>query len=281
MPLDETRVRDFDFADVPVKVGEKDAMLYALGLGIGADPLDARALRHVYEKDLQVFPTMPLVLGSPGMWFDKAGLDYRKLVHGAQALEVVRPLPLDDGMVARSKVVGLWDRGAEKGAVVDVERVLTDTAGAVVARLVSTYAQRGDGGFGGRPPERDGWARPERAADGAAVLPILPQAALLYRLNGDMNPLHADPEWAKAVGFERPILHGLCTFAMAARGLIEQLSPDAPEALRAISGRFSRPVFPGETLRVTFWQEAGEVLFEASVEERDLVVLTGGRARFA
>ena len=280
MPLDEALVREFPFEDIALRVRPADAMLYALGLGIGSDPLDPRALRHVYEKDLQVYPTLPLVLGSPGMWFDKAGLDYRKLVHGAQRLEVSRTVPLDTDLLARSRVVGVWDRGAEKGAVVDVERILSDASGARVARLVSTYALRGDGGFGGTPPDRDDWARPDRSPEAEAVLPILPQAALLYRLNGDMNPLHADPERAQAVGFERPILHGLCTFAMAARGLIEALHPETPGALRNVSGRFSRPVYPGETLRVSIWQERDEVLFEVLVEERAQVVLTGGRARF-
>ncbi len=280
MPLDESRVRNFDFTDVPVKVQSMEAMFYALSLGIGADPLEERTLRYAYERDLQVFPTMPLVLGSPGLWFEKAGLDFRKLVHGAQNLELHSSLPLDTDLVARSKVVGLWDRGADKGAVVDVERKLQRPDGTVIASLTSTYALRGDGGFGGTPPERDDWARPERAPDWESLLPILPQAALLYRLNGDMNPLHADPERAKAVGFERPILHGLCSFAMVSRGLMEPFSPHSPESLQAISARFSRPVYPGETLRVRCWREADEVLFEASVEERDIVVLSGGRACF-
>nr|WP_323782823.1 MaoC/PaaZ C-terminal domain-containing protein [Amylibacter sp.] len=281
MPLDENRVRSFDFETVPVRVRPTDAILYALGLGIGADPLDPRALRYVYEEGLSVFPTMPLTLGSPGLWFEAAGLDFRKLVHGAQALELHKAVPFEVDLQAQSKVVGLWDRGAEKGAVVDVERQLTQADGALIARLVSTYALRGDGGFGGIAPARDVWAKPDRTPAAEAILPILPQAALLYRLNGDMNPLHADPVRAKSVGFDRPILHGLCSFAMVARGVIDQLCPDEPEALRAISARFSRPVFPGETLRVRIWHDHNEVLFEASVDERDIVVLSGGRARIA
>lgn len=281
MPLDEKRVRDFNFDSVPVRVRPTDAILYALGVGIGADPLDPRALRYVYERGVSVFPTMPLILGSPGLWFEAAGLDFRKLVHGAQALTLHKTVPFDEDLLAQSKVVGLWDRGADKGAVVDVERRLTQSDGTLVARLVSTYALRGDGGFGGIAPERDVWAKPDRAPDAEAVLPILPQAALLYRLNGDMNPLHADPERARSVGFDRPILHGLCSFAMVARGLIDQLCPDDPETLRSISARFSRPVFPGETLRVRIWQDQAAILFEALVDERDSVVLSGGRARIA
>jgi acyl dehydratase len=278
MPLNEVRVREFEFPVVPVTVTAHAAMLYGLGLGLGSDPVDPRQLRHVYEKDLVVFPTMPLVLGSPGNWFESAGLDFRKLVHGGQSLTIERPVPLDTPLQATSQVVGLWDRGAEKGAVTDVLRVLSDSAGVPVARLVSRYVLRGDGGFGGTPPERSDWSLPERSADAEIVLPILSQAALIYRLNGDMNPLHADPERARAVGFDRPILHGLCTFGMAARAVIEAFAPDAPGNLKDISGRFSRPVYPGETLRVRLWRDGGDVWFEAGVDERDTVVFTEGRA---
>ncbi|SDE74128.1 Acyl dehydratase [Salipiger thiooxidans] len=277
MPLDPERVRTYDFPAPRFEVTEKDAMLYALGLGIGSDPLDPRQLRHVYEKALAVFPTMPVVLGSPGPWFADAGLDFRKLVHGAQALHLERPVPLGTPLTSTSRVVGLYDKGAEKGAVCDVERVIADQDGTVVARMVATYALRGDGGFGGEAPPRDAWTLPERAPDAEIVLPTLPQAALIYRLSGDMNPLHADPERARAVGFERPILHGLCTFGMMGRAVIEAFCPDDPGALNALSGRFTRPVYPGDTLSVSLWKDDAGHLFEARTGA-DNVVFTGGRA---
>ena len=277
MPLNEERVRSYAFPSPRFEVTEKDAMLYALGLGIGSDPLDPRQLRHVYEQDLAVFPTMPVVLGSPGLWFADAGLDFRKLVHGSQALQMERPVPLGAPLVSRSKVVGLYDKGADKGAVVDVEREIASDDGTVVSRLVSTYVLRGDGGFGGEAPPRDGWTRPERGPEADVVLPTLPQAALIYRLSGDMNPLHADPERAKAVGFPRPILHGLCTFGMMGRAVIEAFSPDDPGALKSLSGRFTRPVYPGDTLSVSLWKDDAGILFEARTGA-DTVVFTGGRA---
>lgn len=277
MPLNPERVRNFDFPEVSFEVAEKDAMLYALGLGFGSDPLDQRHLRHVYEKDLTVFPTMPVILGSPGLWFADAGLDFRKLVHGAQTLHVERPVPLGAPLTSTSRVVGLFDRGAEKGAVCDVERVITDADGAIVARLISNYVLRGDGGFGGEAPPRDEWTRPTRAPDAEIVLPTLPQAALIYRLSGDMNPLHADPERAKGVGFERPILHGLCTFGMMGRAVIDAFSPDNPGALASLSGRFSRPVYPGDTLKVELWRGEEGLQFEATTGE-GTVVFAGGRA---
>lgn len=281
MPLDENRVRNFVFPEVPVRIGTRDALLYALGLGFGSEPTNTRHLRYVYEKDLAVFPTMPLVLGSPGNWFEAAGLNFRKLVHGGQAINVTRPVPLDTPLVARSRVTDVRDLGADKGAVVAVERKLEQVGGEAVASLISTYVFRGDGGFGGLPPERSDGALPAGQPDVELVLPILPQAALLYRLNGDMNPLHADPERASAVGFDRPILHGLCTFAMAGRALVEAVAPDAPEALRSMSGRFSRPVYPGETLRVQLWRRDPEIRFQVSVDERDMLVMTDGRATFS
>ena len=277
MPLDEARVRNFEFPEITFEVSKKDAMLYALGLGLGFDPLDEHQLRHVYEKGLIVFPTMPVVLGSTGPWFADAGLDFTKLVHGAQALQIERPVPLETPLTATSKVVGLFDRGAEKGAICEVERVISESEGAVVARQIATYALRGDGGFGGEAPPREDRTRPTAAPDAEIVLPTLPQSALIYRLSGDMNPLHADPERAKAVGFERPILHGLCTFGMMGRAVIDAFSPDNPDALASLSGRFSRPVYPGDTLKISLWRGENEFQFEASTTD-DMVVFAGGHA---
>ena len=280
MPLDPERVINFDFPAPRFEVSEKDAMLYALGLGIGSDPLDPRQLRHVYEKDLTVFPTMPVILGSPGPWFADAGLDFRKLVHGSQSLQLERPVPIGTPLRSRSRVVGLFDKGAEKGAVCEVERVITDDDGTVVARMVATYVLRGDGGFGGDAPPRDAWTRPERAPDAEVVLQTLPQAALIYRLSGDMNPLHADPGRAQAVGFDRPILHGLCTFGMMGRAVVQAFCPDDPGAFRSLSGRFTRPVYPGDTLNVSLWHGEEGPLFEARTGA-DTVAFTGGRASMA
>jgi acyl dehydratase len=274
--IDEVELRAFDFGELRFEVLPREAILYGLGLGVGGRPTDPDELRYVYEDGLEVFPTMPVVLGSPGMWFAKAGLDWRKVVHGAQALTNHRPVPVGTPLVATSKVVGVYDRGADRGAVVEVERSITSEDGAPVANTVSTYVCRGDGGFGGNTPEPvDDWTRPEREPDAVVELSTLPQQALIYRLSGDVNPLHADPAAAAKAGFDRPILHGLCTYGMMARGILGAFG----ERLGAISGRLSRPVFPGETLKLEAWRDGDAVSFEAFVPVRETRVFAAGRAK--
>ena len=275
----EDELMGIDFDPKPVRLSARDAILYALGLGIGDDPLDPRALAYVYEKDLSVFPTMPVVLGSPGMWFDRARLDFRKLVHAGQTLEVARPIPVDVPMTATNQITAVYDKGADKGVIIEVERRLATEGGERVATSVSQYLCRADGGFGGSQKQpRNDWQKPDRAPDATIEIATLPQQALIYRLNGDMNPLHIDPERARSVGFDRPILHGLCTFGIAGRA-IQMAKPGA--ALKALSVRMAKPVYPGETLRFEVWDNGPDLQFEASVPAREAVVLAAGRARAA
>lgn len=278
MSITDKGLRSFTFDPIPFRVTAREAILYGLGLGLGADPTNANQLRHVYEEGLVPYPLMPVVLGSPGMWFGRAGLDARKVLHGAQALEILAPMPLDTALVARNVISGLYDRGADKGAVVEVTREIATDAGAPVARVLSTYMCMGDGGFGGsasRPaPAPSGL---DRAPDAAVRIATLPQAALLYRLNGDMNPLHADPAMAARLGFDRPILHGLCTLGHALRAVVDNQAGGDAARLTAVSARMSRPTYPGETLEVAIWVEAGALLFEATTVERGVTVLAGGQ----
>ncbi|WP_424138314.1 MaoC/PaaZ C-terminal domain-containing protein [Roseomonas chloroacetimidivorans] len=270
------------FEDVPVRVEERDAILYALGIGLGDEPESPAQLRYTYEKDLAVFPTMPVVLGSPGLWFrDPAlGIDAPRIVHAEQSVRNHRPIHLGEPLVARNAITDLVDKGEGKGALLTVQRELLDEGGAPVATVRSTYFLRGDGGFGGPRGES---ARPEplpdRAPDITLNLSTLPQAALIYRLSGDRNPLHADPDFARRAGQPRPILHGLCTFAVAARGLLRARGGEDAARMGFLSARMSAPVFPGETVRLRAWDLGGSRLgFEASVPSREVVVLSQGRA---
>ncbi|MCW1934994.1 MaoC family dehydratase [Pararhodobacter zhoushanensis] len=278
MTITERGLLGWKFAPIPFRVTARDAIVFGLSLGLGSAPTDARQLRHVYENGLVPYPTMPVVLGSPGMWFGDAGLDARKVLHGAQALEVLAPVPLDTDLVALNAVSDLVDRGPDKGAVVEVTRRIETADGAPVAKVVSTYMCMGDGGFGGSKTRAATApvSHPGRDADLRATIPTLPQAALLYRLNGDLNPLHADPAMAARLGFDRPILHGLCTLGHTARALIDTLCDGDATRLRSLSAKMSRPVFPGETLEVSIWREGGQVLFETAVAERGVTVLSGG-----
>ncbi|MBO9513251.1 MAG: MaoC family dehydratase N-terminal domain-containing protein [Variovorax sp.] len=262
-----------------VRIREKDCLLYALSLGLGRDPLDENDLPYVYERGLQVLPTMAVVLGHPGPWFDdpRLGITKEMLVHGTQRLRIHQPLAADRPMVATNQVVDVVDKGREVGGIVVVRRRLFDAASkALIAEGESGVFCRADGGFGGHAAlAHEFSAVPARGADAELTLQTEPHQALYYRLNGDMNPLHADPAVARRAGFPRPILHGLCTFGMA--GVALQKSGGA---LRSIEARFSKPVFPGERIRLEMWREEAGVAFRAWVDAREAIVLDRGRATF-
>jgi len=271
------------FAEITQRYGWRDSVLYALGLGLGNDPSNAEELRYVFENALQALPTMVVTLGHPGFWISEpdTGIDFRKVVHGEQSLEVYAPLPAEGVLIARNKVDEILDKGEGRGMILRVRRDLFDAAtGMLQSSQVMSMFCRGDGGFGGpavaaAPP----FAIPDRAPEQSVARFIPPQAALIYRLTSDLNPLHADPAVARAAGFERPILHGLASFGIAGFALLSAAKPDA--FLRELSCRFTAPVFPGETLLTDIWDEGGIKLFRCTVLERDQVVLNNGRVVFA
>ena len=256
--------------------------LYALGLGLGIDPLDEDQLAFVYEKNLKVLPTMAVVIGYPGFWVKEldTGIDWVKVVAGEYDLTLHRPLAPRGTVRNKTRVVEIVDKGAGKGAVLYVERTIEDKAsGERIATIVQTTFCRGDGGFGGPPREqRPVHPIPGRPPDLSCDLPTRPETALIYRLSADRNPLHADPVVAKAAGFPRPILHGLATFGIAGHAILKTLCGYDPARLTAIAGRFTAPVFPGETIRTEIWRDGAVVSFRARAVERDAVALNNGRA---
>ncbi|GGC63187.1 MaoC/PaaZ C-terminal domain-containing protein [Chelatococcus reniformis] len=285
MPIDPERLLNWPFEDLEHTYTARDTILYALGLGLGADPLDEAQLRFVYEENLAALPTMAVVLGYPGFWVkDPAtGVDWKKVLHGEQGLEVFKPLPAEGTVIGRTRVTGIIDKGAGKGALLLSDRdVIDKKSGDLLCRVSGTSFLRGDGGFGGSSgPAPAPHAMPERAPDLSVSIPTLPQAALIYRLSGDYNPLHADPKVAAAGGFKAPILHGLCTYGVAGRALLQAVGGSKPESLRRMDVRFTSPVYPGETIVTEIWKgEGGAVSFRAKVAERDVVVLNNGRAEF-
>ncbi len=261
---------------------EKDAILYALSLGMGSNPVDAAELLFVYEKNLRVLPTMGVVLAHPGFWPRdlNSGLDWVKIVHGGQDLVVHRPLPPSADVIGRSRIADIVDKGPGKGALIYYERQIIDrVSGDLLCTSVQTMFCRGDGGIGG--PSKSAPAPhpiPQRAPDLAFDQTTLPQAALLYRLNGDVNPLHADPEVARKAGFDRPILQGLATFGVAARAILAGICGGDPTLLTHLSVRFTAPVYPGETLRTEIWRDGAVVSFIVRVPERKIVAIDNGRA---
>jgi acyl dehydratase len=271
-----------DIPEVEQTYGPKDCILYALGLGFGIDPLDAEQLAFVYEKNLKVLPMMAVVLGYPGFWVKDldTGIDWVRVLAGEHSFKLHRPLLPSGTILGRTRVVDIIDKGAGKGAIMYSERaILEKTSGERIATIEQTTVCRGDGGFGGPPREqRPPHPIPDRAPDTVCDLPTRPEMALIYRLSGDPNPLHIDPQIARAAGFQRPILHGLGTFGVAGHAILKCLCGYDPSRLTAMAARFSAPVFPSETIRTELWRDGNVVSFRSRVIERDVVALNNGRA---
>ena len=278
--MNPAHLLNFPIPEVRQRLTARDSVLYALSVSLGQDPLDTRQLDFVDpHRALRALPSMAVVLGYPGFWLaDPAtGVDAVRLVHGEQGIVLHHPLPVAGEIIGRSRVTGLTDKGAGKGALLYTEREVIDAAtGTLLATTLSTTFLRGDGGFGGPAgPVRPPHPVPETEPDLVINLPTRPEQALLYRLNGDDNPLHADPAIAAKAGFPRPILHGLCTFGVVGHALLRGLCGYDPARLAEMHLRFSAPVFPGETIRTEIWRSGA---FRARVVERDAVVVSNGRA---
>jgi len=297
MSISYQHLRNRAFAPVRQRYTARDTMLYALSLGLGNDPMNASALPFVFEGapgGLRALPSQAVVLGYPGFWAREAdtGIDWVRLLHGEQRLRLHRPLPAEAEVVGHNRITHLTDKGAGKGAIMVTERTLETIQGDLLATVQQVSFLRGDGGFsqadGGQPSDGPLPAlRPtpeDRPPDFVDTQPTRPEAALLYRLMGDFNPLHADPAVAQAAGFERPILHGLASYGLVAHALLRQCAGGDSSRLRAFDIRFAAPVFPGETLITEIWRDpvqSNQYQLRASVQERDKVVLSHGWAEIA
>ena len=282
MALNYKKILNWPFEDVIQKYTERDSIVYALSLGLGFHPTDPGELKFVYENGLETFPTMAVVMGHPGPWMTnpETGIDFAKVLHGEQHLEIHKPLPTEGSIVGRTRVVEVVDKGPDKGAMIITERKLYDRKSDDLLNTQSaTIFARGNGGFGG--PVTSGpapHALPAREPDAVVDIPTSTQAALLYRLNGDYNPLHADPIIAEKAGFDTPILHGLASYGIAARAVLKAFDIDDASKLESFGLRFSAPVYPGETIQTDIWKDGHNVSFRSRVVERDVLVLNNGRA---
>ena len=280
MAIDYRKALALDIPAVEQSYTQRDTMLYALGLGLGGRPTDESELRYVYERDLLTFPTMPVAQAFVSLRAIDLGIDYTKMVHGEQFLRLHAQLPTSGTVVGKTRVTEIVDRGPGKGALVYLEREMREKdSGNLLATAGMSAFCRADGGFGGPVTEGPAPHRlPEREADLSVDIATLAQLALIYRLSGDLNPLHADPDVAKKAGFERPILHGLATFGVVARAVVAAVLDNDGSRLTAFSGRFSAPVFPGETIRVALWRDGDAVSARATSVERGVVVFNNGLA---
>lgn len=281
MPLNYERILKHRPGPIDAGYDERTCILYALGIGIGMDPTDRNQIKFVHERELLAFPTLATVLGWPGRLTDPAfGIDATMVVASGLKVELHRPLHTRDALSSDPRVVEIIDRGPGKHAILQAERTLVTDDGAVVATVRNESIARGHGGFGGRVTQMpEPHPTPERAPDFFCDLPTPPNLALIFRLMGDENPLHVDPDSAKKSGFPRPILHGAATFGIAAHAVVRACADYDPARLATIEARFSRPVFPGETIRTELWCDGADISFRCRVVDRDEVVLTNGLAR--
>ncbi|CUB01578.1 MaoC family dehydratase [Comamonas thiooxydans] len=287
MPIDPRSLLARAFPPIEHAYTRRDTQIYALGLGLGSDPLDVGQLRYLYEGQdgnaLQAMPTMANVLAYPGFWAREpdTGITWQKLLHAEQEIRIHSPLPASGCVRGQTRITGLWDKGEGKGAFLQQTRDITDVAtGQVLATVKQLSLLRGDGGFGaggsdGVPPAPH--AMPEGAPDHVCDLATPAQLALIYRLSGDLNPLHADPAVAAAAGFSRPILHGMALMGVAAHAVLRTLLGYDSSRFAGMRVRFTAPAWPGDTLRTEMWVRGDTVSLRTTAVERDVVVLNNAR----
>jgi acyl dehydratase len=243
---------------------ERDVMLYALGVGCGREQLE-----FTYEKDLQVLPTFAVIASFPAMMLLGGVLRVNPVMvlHGEQAIALKAPIPTRGTLTTTPTVSAVYDKG--KGAVAVIETDTVDEKGTLLFHNTASIFMRGEGGFGGeRGPSGPRNVPPDRKPDKSVSYTTMPQQALIYRLSGDMNPLHADPAFAKLGGFDVPILHGLCTYGLAGRAVLEAFCGNDPKRLKGFEVRFSGVVFPGETLTTDMWDVGGGTIVVTARTER-------------
>ncbi|MEN0139904.1 MAG: MaoC/PaaZ C-terminal domain-containing protein [Rhodococcus sp. (in: high G+C Gram-positive bacteria)] len=254
---------------------ERDVMLYHLGLGAGENPLDPAELRWVYEENLQVLPTFAVVAGQGisagaippvGMTLPGIDIDLRKILHGGQSLTVHAPIPASGRARVSSRVADVWDKG--KAAVIVLEQTATDSGGNPLWTTGMQIWARDEGGFGGSPGPESVATIPDREPDKVLVSRTGTAQALLYRLSGDLNPLHADPEFAAAAGFERPILHGLASYGVVCKAVVDGMLGGDPTRLRHYAVRFAGSLYPGDTVETAVWQEGDRLTLRATCPDR-------------
>jgi len=261
------------------RYSDREAILYALGVGFMRDPLNQAELKFVYENDLQTVPTFASVIGWGQATLAPSNINYLMVVHGEQRLTLHKPLPVEAEVIADDRVVGAFDKGEGKGALILMEKVIRDKkSGEKLCTLGSTIFARGDGGFDGpkigAPVPH---ALPTRQPDVVHACDTRVDQAFLYALSGDRNPLHRDPMVAKMAGYERPILHGLCTYGTACRAVISSVCKYDAKKIVGFDARFSAPVYPGETIVTEMWVDGSVVSFRCKLKERDVVVLNNGK----
>jgi acyl dehydratase len=277
MPINYDEIMSLKSENIEISYTDKDSILYGLGVGLGNDPMNMDELKYVYENGQIALPSMATNFQYHSSLLMSANLNFIMVVHGEQKLSIINPIPVSGEFVADMKVINCFDKGASKGAIVEVETtVKLKSDGTEICKLISTTFARGDGGFGGpeSPPQKV--YEPEGTPDIVDEITTKPDQALIFRLSGDYNPLHSDPNFAKAAGFPKPILHGLCTYGVACRSIVKTACDNDVKKLKSFNCRFSSPVFPGETIVTEMWKNGNVINFQSKVKERDKIILKNG-----
>ena len=280
MPIDLDVALGAELAPVEFSWTSSDVQLYNLALGAGHDPMDPRELRYLTDGTPQVLPTFSSVAASfhateaPTVSFPGIEIELSRVLHASEAVTVPAPLPPSGAGRAVTRITDIWDKG--KAAVIFNETTVVDSRGATLWTVKRSIFARGEGGFGGERGPSTSSETPDRAPDFEVAIPVLPQQALLYRLCGDRNPLHSDPEFAAAAGFPRPILHGLCTYGMTCKALVDTVLDADATRVTSYGARFAGVVYPGETLKASVWQDGNRFTAVVTAPSRgDETVLAG------
>lgn len=280
MPIDLDKALGAELEPIEFSWTSSDIQLYHLGLGAGADPMDQRELSYLVDDTPQVLPTFGNVAVSfhmtepPKVQFPGIDIELSKVLHASEAVSVPGPIPTSGTAKSVQRFTEIWDKG--KAAVIVSESTVTDPSGTVLWTTKRSIFARGEGGFGGERGPATSAELPDRAPDVEISLPTLPQQALLYRLCGDRNPLHSDPAFAAAAGFDRPILHGLCTYGIGCKAIVDNLLDGDVSQVASYGARFAGVVFPGETLQANIWKEDGKFIGVLTAPSRDNSVVLSG-----
>jgi acyl dehydratase len=276
MPIDPSKALGAELGSGSYEWDKDQVILYHLGLGAGVPATDPGELEYCYEKNLKVLPSYGVIpvfgalngLGAvPGLEFN-----FAMLLHGEQDLEIHQPIPPEAKVTSEGKVKEIWDKG--KAALVVLEVATSDESGAPLFTNRFSLFLRGEGGFGGEAGPKAGNAAPDREPDGVIEVPSMPQQALIYRLSGDKNPLHADPEFAKMGGFDTPITHGLCSYGVVCKAIVDNVLGGDTTKVARWQARFAGVAYPGETYVISYWKEGDQILVAAASKERGAPIIS-------
>ena len=277
MTINYDEIMNLTSENVEISYSDKDSILYSLGIGLGNDPMNLNELKYVYENSQSVLPSMATNFQYHSPLLLKTNINFIMVVHGEQRLSITNALPVSGDFIANAKVIGCYDKGPARGAIIEVETTVKNKKNnEEICKLVSTTFARGDGGFGGPDSPKKEIFIPNGEPDYVSEVSTRPDQALIFRLSGDYNPLHSDPNFAKAAGFEKPILHGMCTYGIACRSLVNEICENDASKLKRFDCRFSSPVYPGETIITEMWKKDKMIYFNSKVKERDKLVLKNG-----